>query len=167
VDANIGATIPDAVKRFSSVYENLHSENPEDWSNAVHSCRRILQDLADAVFPPRDEVRIKKVGGKDRLIHLGKQHYINRIVAFVEDSSGSRRFSDIVGSQLGFLGDRLDSVFRAAQKGSHDAIVTREEADRYVVYTYLIVGDVLSLLKTAPDGIQEAAPDTRRPDAGQ
>jgi hypothetical protein len=44
-----------------------------------------------------------------------------------------------------FLGDRLDAVFKAAQKGSHADIVTREEADRYVVYTYMIVGDLMSL----------------------
>ena len=83
---------------------------------------------------------------------MGMEHYINRILAFVEDSSVSRRFSDIVGSQLAFLGERLDSIFRAAQKGSHNTIVTREEADRYVVYTYLIVGDILALRETSPQG---------------
>ena len=44
------------------------------------------------------------------------------------------------------MGERVDSVFRAAQKGSHSTIVTQAEADRYVVYTYLIVGDILTLL---------------------
>lgn len=46
----------------------------------------------------------------------------------------------IAGLQLAAL-----SMFKAAQKGSHDTIVSREEADRYVIYTYLIVGDILSL----------------------
>ena len=46
---------------------------------------------------------------------------------------------------MGFLGERLDSVFQAAQKGSHAEIVTRSEADRYVVYTYMVVGDLMSL----------------------
>jgi hypothetical protein len=144
VDLMIGALIPDTVNKLSAVYDNLQSENPEDWSNAVHSCRRILQDLADAVFPPASD-RVKEVAGKQRTIKLGKDNYINRIMAFVEDRSNSERFQDIVGSHLSFLGDRLDSVFQAAQKGSHDVIVTRDEADRYVVYTYLVVGDVLSL----------------------
>jgi hypothetical protein len=49
-----------------------------------------------------------------------------------------------VGSHLEFIGERLDSVFQAAQKGSH-GVVDKAEADRYVVYTYLIVGDILSL----------------------
>lgn len=149
VDATIGRMIPDAVKRLSAAYENLRSQNPEDWSNAVHSCRRILQDLADAVFPPRDEERTVNVDGKTQRIKLGKEHYINRIMAFVQDSSSSKRFEELVGSHLAFLGNRIASVFHAAQKGSHTTIVGREEADRYVVYTYLLVGDILSLHEAA------------------
>lgn len=140
VDAMIGATVPTAVQKLTAAYENLQSENPEDWSNAVHSCRRVLEDLADALFPPTEEVR--KQGGKE--IQLGKSNYINRLIAFVEAKSGSKRFNELVGSHLEFLGNRLDAVFRAAQKGTHTT-VAREEADRYVVYTYLIVGDLLSL----------------------
>jgi len=50
VDGDIGNLVPTAVQKFTAVHENLKSDNPEDWSNAVHSCRRILQDLADAVY---------------------------------------------------------------------------------------------------------------------
>jgi hypothetical protein len=146
VDSALGAAIPDAVNKLAAVYDNLRSDNPEDWSNAVHSCRRILQDLADAIYPPREDRVIEK-NGKSKTIKLGKDNYINRIIAFVEERTESNRFSHIVGSHLTFLGDRLDSVFKAAQKGSHDVIVSIEEADRYVVYTYLIVGDVLTLLQ--------------------
>lgn len=145
VDATIGEIIPEAVKRLTAVYENLRSENSEDWSNAVHSCRRILQDLADAVFPPTNETRELRIEGKVRQVKLGRENYVNRIVAFVQDSTGSERFQDIVGSHLSFLGNRLDSIVEAANKGSHDNIVSREEADRYVVYTYLLVGDILTL----------------------
>jgi len=145
-DAKLATVLPDAVRRFTAVYDNLRSENPEDWSNAVHSCRRILQDLADAIFPPREEERRVESGGKEQRIKLGREQYINRIMAFIQDHSSSGRFEDIVGSQLSFIGERLDAVFRAAQKGSHDTILNREEADRFVVYTYLIVSDVLSLL---------------------
>lgn len=146
VDSAIGSVVPEAINKFSAVHENLRSDNPEDWSNAVHSCRRILQDLADAIYPSRED-KVIEAGGKTKTIKLGKNNYINRIIAFVEDRSDSERFSHIVGSHLGFLGDRLDSVFQAAQKGSHDVIVSQIEADRYVVYTYLTVGDVISLLE--------------------
>lgn len=145
VDLTISRIVPDAVQKLSAVYENLQSDNPEDWSNAVHSCRRILQDLADAVFPATNEHQVVEVEGKKRTIKLGKDQYVNRIVAFVNSKSGSERFDDLVGSHLHFLGDRLDSVFLASQKGSHATIVSRHEADRYVIYTYLILGDILSL----------------------
>ena len=147
VDDRIGSVVPDAVQKFTAVYEYLKSANPEDWANAAHSCRRILQDLADAVFPAQSETRTKTVNGKEVQIKLGVDQYINRLVAYVEDNSDSERFEEIVGSQLGYLGDRLDALFFVAQKGSH-ANVTMEEANRCVVYTYLIVGDILSLLST-------------------
>jgi len=147
VDAGIGKAIPKSVQKLSAIHDNLRSENAEDWSNAVHSCRRILHDLADAVFPPQKEDRIKTTNGKKIPIKLGKGHYINRLIAFIEDHSSSNRYKHIVGSHLKFIGERLDSIVRAAQKGTHNEIVSPQEADRYVVYTYMIIGDILSLLE--------------------
>ena len=98
------------------------------------------------MFPAQDDI-IKTINGKEKKIKLGKDNYINRLIAFIEAQSHSDSFISIVGSHLEYIGERLDSVFQAAQKGSHDKIVSQEEADRYVVYTYLIVGDILLLKK--------------------
>lgn len=144
IDSSIGHTVPDAVRELTAVHDNLASDNPEDWSNAAHSCRRVLKDLADAVFPPQVEPRTREVDGKQIEIRLGTERYINRLIAYIEDSSESGHYREIVGSHLRYIGDRLDAIFAAAQKGSH-ATVTKEEADRCVVYTYLLVGDILSL----------------------
>jgi len=151
VDSEIGRYVPEGIQKLSAIHDNLRSENAEDWSNAVHGCRRILVDLADAVFPPRQEVRIRTEEGRERPIKLGKGQYVNRLVAFIEDHSPSARFKHIVGSHLRFIGDRLDSIVQAAQKGSHDVIVSLEEADRYVIYTYMVIGDILSLLEDTPE----------------
>lgn len=145
VDSSIAEVVPDAVKRFASVYENLRSENPEDWSNAAHSCRRIIQDLADTVFPPQSEPRIKLVKGKETSVALGAENYINRIMCFVEDNNKSTTAIAIIGSDLSFLGNRLDAITAGAQKGTHDDILTPEEADRIVVHTYMLVGEILAL----------------------
>lgn len=103
------------------------------------------KDLADAVFPPRSQPRTKIVEGKKIEIKLNEEDYVNRLVCFVEDNSKSERFDELVGSHLDFMGNRLDSIYHAASKGSHTDITGREEADRCVVYTYMIVGDILSL----------------------
>jgi hypothetical protein len=64
-------------------------------------------------------------------------------MCFAEDHEKSERSAEIIGSQLTYLGNRLDALFQAAQKGSHSVISSRDEADRYVVYTYMLVGDLL------------------------
>lgn len=140
VDSRIIQHVPTAVERFDSVYANLQSTNPEDWANAVHSCRRILEDLADSLFPAQASDRLKH----EKAIKLGPTHYKNRLLCYIEDRSSSTTFVSVVGSTLAFIEDRLNALFDAANKGTHAAI-DRPEADRYVIYTYLIVGDVLSL----------------------
>ena len=114
VDTSIGNTIPESVQKLSAIHDNLRSENTEDWSNAVHSCRRILKDLADVVFPPQKEDRIKTIKGKKITFNLGKEQYVNRLIAFIEDHSSSQQFKHIVGSHLSFIGERLDSIVQAA-----------------------------------------------------
>ena len=162
VDSLIGKVVPESVRKFTAIYDNLKSDNPEDWANAVHGCRRVLQDLADAVFPAQVEPRYVQVDGEAKSIILGNDQYINRLIAYIEDSSNSERFSELVGSELKYIGDRLDALLRASQKGSH-AAVSKEEADRYVVYTYLTVGDILSLrtpVAAAEESYNEEAIDS-------
>ncbi len=147
VDKNIGKLVPDSVTRFNAVYENLNSENTENWSNAVHSCRRILKDLANAVYPPSED-KEKVIDGQEKTIKLDKEHYINRILEFISQSSDSQSYQNVVGSQLKFIKDRLDSLLNASHKGTHEIIVSKEDANRIVVYTYLLIGDILSLVKS-------------------
>ena len=144
IDDKIGSIVPTSTQKFAAIYGNLRSENPEDWSNAVHSCRRLLQDLADALYAPKESAT-KNVNGRTIEINLGADQFINRLIAFIEEKSSSKNFHSIVGSSLEFIGNRLDAIFGAAQKGSHAIIQDRQEADRYVIYTYLIVGDIISL----------------------
>ncbi|PFD55851.1 hypothetical protein CN274_24865 [Bacillus thuringiensis] len=132
---------PEAIQKFISVYENLKSDNDEDWANAVHTCRRIIKDVADSLYPPSNEP-IQLPGGKTRKI--GEDQYINRLIQYIDSKSTSEKFSAIVGSHLKFIGERLDGVHEAANKGTH-AEVTLDEAERYIIYTYLVIGDILSL----------------------
>lgn len=148
VDSAIHEEIPETSRKLTSAYENLQSTNDEDWSNATHTCRRILKDLADELFPPTTATRERELNGRKITVHLGASHYINRLLAFVEDHSKSPHFSAVVGSNLRFLGERLEAVKDSAHKGTHDVIRRQDEADRYFAYTYLLVGDLLLLRPT-------------------
>lgn len=145
IDQKIGEIVPQSIEKFIAVYENLTSENPENWSNAVHSCRRILKDLADAIYPPTKSIK-KEIDGKEKIIQLDEESYINRIMEFITQKSESKTYKKIVGSHLDYIGDRLKSILKGSHKGTHKEITDREEANRIVVYTYLLIGDILSLV---------------------
>lgn len=142
VDMKLLEISPESIKKFISIYENLQSGNDEDWANAVHSCRRIIKEIADRLYPPSDEQIFKN--GQVKPIKVGNDQYINRLMIYIENNSTSNKFTSVVGSHLKFMGERLDSIYEAANKGSHDK-VTLEEAERYIIYTYLLLGDILSI----------------------
>lgn len=160
VDARLAILCPDAAKQFVSAYEDLRSSNNKDWSNAVHSCRRVLTDLADGLFPARD-APIER-GGKPIGLSAGK--YVNRLMCYIEDQCGSKTYGAVVGSTLAFVGDRLDALVSASSKGTHGE-VEKDEAERYIIYTYLVVGDLLALKQDSsePTAPKEAPPSERAP----
>ncbi len=157
VRIRISQIAPDGVKKLNSIIENLKSSNEEDWSNAAHTCRRLLKSIADVVFPPQKE-NIKANG---KSIKAGEEQYINRLIAFVEKNKSSSTYSKVVGSQLKFLGDRLDAISNAAQKGSHHVLKDKSEAENYFVYTSLILSDILSLQENQPDFSKKTALDNK------
>jgi len=140
VDELLSKICPSAVQELVSAYENLSSSNKSDWSNAANSCRRMLKELADVLFPAKKSVKGKK-GHK-----LTEEAYKNRLIAFTESKSKSEKFNMVVGSQLSFLVDRLNSIQEASSKGTH-RLISKEEAERIVIYTYLLLGDILTLVE--------------------
>lgn len=150
VDTALAAQCPTAAQRFVSAYDDLRSNNTADWSNAVHSCRRVLKDLADKLFPASN-TPIER-GGK--LIEVSTDNYVNRLMCYIEDQRRSETYYAVVGSTLEFIGDRLDALAGAGSKGTHSE-VKKDEAERYIIYTYLVVGDLLSLKQ---DSLEPTAP---------
>lgn len=131
---------PKSIEKFISVYDNMDSDNPEDWANAVHSCRRILLDLADALYPPREDI----IGKNGKPIKLGRDQYINRLVQFISEKEGSETYAEIVGTDLKSIGERIDAIYNASNKGTHSEI-KKDEAARYIIHTYLLISDIIAL----------------------
>lgn len=141
VNKKLSELCPEAIQKFVSVYENMDSSNPEDWSNAVHSCRRIIKDVADSLYKPSEENIISN--GKS--IKIGNDNYINRLILFIESKSNNKTYNSVIKSNLNSIGEKLDSINNAVCKGTHTN-VEKYEAERYVIYTYLLLGDIISLL---------------------
>lgn len=142
VNATLMTLCPDAIKKFISAYDNMDSENSEDWANAIHSCRRILNDFSNIIYPPSDEL-IQLENGKT--IKVGKDQYINRLVQFISSKCESETYANVVGSDLRSIGERLDAINNAVCKGSHSNL-TKDEASRFLIHTYLLIGDIIQLM---------------------
>lgn len=140
VNDQLAKICPKAIEKFVSVYSNMDSDNPEDWANAVHSCRRILLDLADALYPAQDE----PITLNGKKIKVGADQYINRLIQFVNSKAGSKTYIEVVGADLGNIGKRLDAINEAVCKGTH-VDVSKDEASRYIIHTYLLISDIISL----------------------
>lgn len=147
VDTLIIKNAPDLAKEFKSMHDNLISENEKDWSNIGTNCRRIMKLLADTFNPPKDG--IKEINKNGKVIKVTDQDYINRLMIFIEENSISESQSEIVGSQLGYIGDRIDSINNSGSKGVHSSLKL-SEARRLTILTYIIAGDILELAQRQP-----------------
>ena len=140
VDEAIASVVPNALPRLTAAFENATSESPEHWANAALTCRRLLKEVADELRPTGAEVDGRK---------MGDENYVNRIVDWIANQSGSTTLGDAAGADLEHLGRRLDAIADAGNKGAH-ADVSRFDASRFLVGTYLLLGDILRLADAVP-----------------
>ena len=141
VDKTLSENLPETFEKFVSVYQNLKSEKSGDWELAVHSCRRAIKDVADFLYPATDKEIQFKDGKKSK---LSDENYIIRLKQFIKENNKSESFTKIVGSHLDYIGDRINAVYKSTTKGSHSK-VDQKEAESYVMYTYMLIGDIMDL----------------------
>ena len=136
MDKKLPDILPDAKNMLDSISVNIKSSNSEDWQNAITSCRRLLKEFANAVYPP--------MKNKKSNVKLDESAYVNRLTEYVKGKSGSKTYSTLIDTHLEFFHKRSMAVFDTTNKGTHKNI-SHEDAERFVIYTYLLIGDIISL----------------------
>lgn len=149
VDAQMLELVPSAAERLMVAYRNLAERNQENWVNVADTCRRVIKDFADAVFPAQDE----NVKG----LEVTEDKYLNRIRAFVRKTVGSRRQRQHMEAVLDVTAELLARTDNLASRSVHSGRLSRFEAERILIYTYLAIGDILILsgYKTRQDTVTE------------
>jgi hypothetical protein len=110
----------------------------ESRSAALTSCRRLLMDVADSVFPASDAEWVDRKGGKRK---VGNEQYKNRLLAYLADLGESEGSYALLESELEHLASRLDIIYEKTCKGVH-VDVSKNEANLAVIHTYLFIGEV-------------------------
>jgi len=122
---------PDADQRLNSIEQNVLSQNSEDWKNAVSSCRALFMDIAEILNPSKSETE--------------KNNYVNRLKDFVSPKINSKTKKNLINSLLEEIKTRIEITIDTTQGGSHKDRPSQTEAENVVLYTYLIIADLLEI----------------------
>ena len=133
VDSLIASHSGDVLKKLPSVINRLSEGSEEGISQALTTCRRILEEFADAIYPPTEET----IELGNNTLKLDASKHQNRINAFISSKTNSL-------SRRQRLRQNLSNLFDRVSAAVHDD-VTREEAFSLFLNTYLFLGEVLHL----------------------
>lgn len=140
VDKKLQQINPDIMKKFVASYDRLASENPEEWSQAMSSCRNALKAYADAVFPAQK----KKYKTKDRReLVVSDIKVKNRLIAHIDGQSkgNSRR---LLLARVSDLEKRIHALEDFLSQGTHEGI-TKKDVSMCIIETYFLIGSLLDI----------------------
>lgn len=139
VESFLSRIAPAVLDQFTAAYRRARDDDAESKTHALTTCRRILEAVADIVYPPRTE---KVEDSRGNLRNVGATAYINRLWIFTETVLCGNTHSEILLATLGDFGARIDKVYAMTNKGVH-AEVTQAEVDTCVMQTYVLAGEIL------------------------
>lgn len=144
VDMILIQKCPKIFTELTETYNKLNeSESSLELRQIAYSCRVVLENFADIVYPHS----VEDVIGFDNKSHSVKKNaYINRIIQFVYESIDSDSDKDFIEDHLNYLADYLKRINELVNVGTHSE-KSRDHANRCVIYTYLILGDIINLSK--------------------
>ena len=147
----LSSTLPiTALQKIGVIEELIGDNNPERYAQVLTSCRRLWSETANYLFnevlPNYQGTTYKSLSGKE--IDISGDHDKNKLSAAIEQLQLKAAKNTLVGSEIVYLVDWLDQINKRQSAGVHDN-VTREEAVRCIIHTYIALGDILSLRASA------------------
>ena len=134
VDGSLAAASGSALDKIERVSDRLRDGDPESVSQALTTCRRLIDSCADFVFPAQaDPYQV----GDEATLNVGQQNVLNRLQAFTH----ARRLPK---SRRDRLRRTLADLYGRCSAGTH-AKVTVEEARFVFLQTYVALGEILTL----------------------
>lgn len=133
VDGLLSASIGSALNKIESVSDRLRDGDPESVSQALTTCRRLIDSCADQLFPAQSE--LYTIG--EQPLKVGKQNVLNRLQAYTHKCEIPQKRRDRLRRTFSDLYDRCSA-------GTH-AEVSVEEARFVFLQTYIALGELLTL----------------------
>lgn len=141
INSALNKHAPVAAQRFIASQERAAAGGLEDISHALTSCRRMMESLADSLYPA-DNTTITGIDGIERT--MSNDAYKNRILQFVAESVGKHKDGKVLKAAVAEIASKLDALVSLSSKGVHDD-ATLAEAHTCVIQTYLLAGSLLAI----------------------
>lgn len=139
VDGSLAAASGSALGKIERVSDRLRDSDPESVSQALTTCRRLIDSCADFVFPAQnDPYQI----GDEATLNVGQQNVLNRLQSFTHAHG-------VPKSRRDRLRRTLSDLYGRCSAGTH-AEVTVEEARFVFLQTYVTLGEILTLGDPVP-----------------
>lgn len=138
VDGSLSAASGSALDKIERVSDRLRDGDPESISQALTTCRRLIDSCADHVFPGQSE---PYAIGDGVTLNVGQQQVLNRLQAYTHQCG-------ITKSRRDRLRRTLKDLYERCSAGTH-AEVTVDEARFVFLQTYIALGEILTLEHTS------------------
>ena len=140
------SSLPSSIlQKIKAIESSMQDDNPEKYAHVLTSCRRLWSEIANHLFSeafPNLPDTYKTISGKT--IDISEGHDNNRLSAAIEIIQSKAAKNTLVGSGLLYLVDWLKQINDIQNAGVHSN-VTKEQAERCIIHTYIALGDILSL----------------------
>lgn len=133
VDGLLSAASGSALSKIESVSDRLRDGDSESVSQALTTCRRLIDSCADHLFPSQSE--LYHIG--EQPLKVGQQNVLNRLNAYVHQC-------DVPAGRRDRLRRSLSDLYQRCSSGTH-AEVSIGEARFVFLQTYIILGELLTL----------------------
>lgn len=140
INSHLSPASGSALTKIDTINERLTSGDTESISHAMTTCRRLIDSVADSVYPAREDSVL--VDGQPTLVK--QPNTLNRLAAFAYEKKASKGQRDRLRRSLKDIYDRVS-------KGVHSD-VTESEAKFVFLQTYILLGEVLMLKPAESEG---------------
>ena len=110
--------------KLQAIEDKIGSDNPELYSQALTTCRRLFEETAkelfEKYFPGYEEKKYKTKSGKE--IDVSGEHYKNKLSAVIEKLEDKSPSKSMVGSNVIYLLDWMDNLTDLQCKGVHHEV---------------------------------------------
>jgi hypothetical protein len=138
VDGSLSLASGSALDKIERVSDRLRDGDPESISQALTTCRRLIDSCADHVFPAQSE---QYAIGDEATLNVGQQQVLNRLQAYTHQCG-------ITKSRRDRLRRTLADLYGRCSAGTH-AEVTVDEARFVFLQTYVVLGEILTLSQSS------------------